>query len=59
MMTMERHDGKRAADKSSVLHLWSAIKGVSVSGSFKNKGGDGIKRSLPLLHESAGQKDKS
>lgn len=41
---MERHHGERAADKSSVLHVWSAVRGVSVSGNN--------------LHGRAGQRDE-
>lgn len=49
MMMMERHDGERAADRRSVLHLWSAIReGISVSGSFKNKGREGVRKNYQL-----------
>lgn len=41
---MERHQGERATDRTSVLHLWSIREGVSVSGSN--------------LHRSAGQEEE-
>lgn len=41
---MERHHGERAADTTSVLHLWSIREGVSVSDNN--------------LHRSAGQREE-